>query len=98
MGELDGTERASPRTTIYYIIKIGFRNCAYARHIDALTVWMENVPPHLHHVIVTDFGWFNKVSSAWFSKEKKKVASLNYKNILKFLDFKKSIYIIFFLL
>ena len=28
----------------------------YARHIDALTVWMEDVPPHLHHVIVTDFG------------------------------------------
>ena len=28
----------------------------YARHIDALTVWMEDVPPHLHHVIVTNFG------------------------------------------
>ena len=27
----------------------------YARHIDALTVWMEDVPPHLHHIIVTDF-------------------------------------------
>ena len=28
----------------------------YARHIDALTVWMEDVPPQLHHVLVTDFG------------------------------------------
>ena len=27
----------------------------YARHINALTVWMEDVPPHLHHIIVTDF-------------------------------------------
>ena len=42
----------------------------YARHIDTLTVWMEDVPPQLHHVFVTDFGWFNKVSSAWFSKIK----------------------------
>ena len=28
----------------------------YARHIDTFTVWIEDVPPHLHHVIVTDFG------------------------------------------
>ncbi|XP_030970588.1 uncharacterized protein LOC115990962 [Quercus lobata] len=28
----------------------------YAIHIDALTVWMEDVPPQLHHVLVTDFG------------------------------------------
>ena len=28
----------------------------YARHIDALTVWMEDVPPQLHHALVTDFG------------------------------------------
>ena len=42
----------------------------YTRHIDALTVWMEDVPPQLHHVLITDFGWFNKVSSAWFSKKK----------------------------
>ena len=43
----------------------------YARHIDALTVRIEDVPPHLHYVIVTDFSWFNKVSLAWFSKKKK---------------------------
>ena len=42
----------------------------YTRHIDALTVWIENVPPQLHHVLITNFGWFNKVSSAWFSKIK----------------------------
>ena len=28
----------------------------YARRIDAFTVWMEDVPPQLHHVLVTDFG------------------------------------------
>ena len=28
----------------------------YARYIDTFTVWIEDVPPHLHHVIVTDFG------------------------------------------
>ena len=28
----------------------------YARHIDTLMVCMEDVPPHLHHVLVTDFG------------------------------------------
>ena len=28
----------------------------YARYIDIFTVWIEDVPPHLHHVIVTDFG------------------------------------------
>ena len=45
----------------------------YVRHIDALIVWIEDAPPELHHVLVTDFGWFNKVSSrSWFSKEKKK--------------------------
>ena len=42
----------------YHILynKSWVRNCGYVRHIDALTVWMENVPPHLHHVIITDFG------------------------------------------
>ena len=28
----------------------------YTRHIDALTVWIENVPPQLHHVLITNFG------------------------------------------
>ena len=28
----------------------------YVRHIDALTVWMENVSLQLHHVLLTDFG------------------------------------------
>ena len=28
----------------------------YARHVDTLTVWMEDIPPQLHHVLVTDFG------------------------------------------
>ena len=40
----------------------------YTRHIDTLIVWIEDVPPQLYHVLVTDFGRFNRVSSTWFSK------------------------------
>ena len=28
----------------------------YTRHIDTLIVWIEDVPPQLYHVLVTDFG------------------------------------------
>ncbi|KAL0005708.1 hypothetical protein SO802_013269 [Lithocarpus litseifolius] len=34
---------------------LAHRLAQYARHIDALTVWMEDVSPQLYHVLITDF-------------------------------------------
>nr|XP_023890194.1 uncharacterized protein LOC112002269 [Quercus suber] len=31
-------------------------NLVQSRLMDALTVWMKDVPPQLHHALVTDFG------------------------------------------
>ena len=28
----------------------------HARHVAGLKVWMEDVPPHLYHVLLTDLG------------------------------------------
>ena len=52
----------------------------HARHVRDFSVWMENVPPHLSHVLCADYGWFfffylNKVQVLVSQKKKKLIFS-----------------------
>ena len=45
----------------------------YARHVRGLSVWVEDMPPHLYDVLFADPGWFfNKLVVFILKKKKKK--------------------------
>ena len=44
------------------------------RYVKGFLVWMEDVPPHLYYVLLTDNNWFsvNEIPRFYSQKEKKK--------------------------